>query len=115
MKEYSEAFVAFDVAKMKHAVAVAEVGLLGLVVSGGNAPPVLELVEQPLDEVTPFVFFGIVRRGVLAVALGRDDGLDLGRGQLFSNGVGIVALVGQQRLDLVGDHPQQWREALDVV
>ena len=34
---------------------------------------------------------------------------------LIANGVGIIAIVGQQRFDLVGDHPQQRREALDVV
>ena len=34
---------------------------------------------------------------------------------LLANGVGIIALVRQQRFDLVGDHPQQRREALDVV
>lgn len=63
----------------------------------------------------PLIFLGIVRRRVLAVALGRYDGLDVGFRQLLANGVGILALVGQQRFDLVGDHPQQRREALDVV
>lgn len=34
----------------------AEVGILGLVVEGRDAPPVLGFVEQALDRVTPFVF-----------------------------------------------------------
>ncbi len=92
-----------------------EVRFLALVVACGDASPVLELVEEALDQIAPLVFLGIVRRRVLAVSLGGDDGLDLGLRQLLANSVGIVALVGQQRFDLVGDHPQQWREALDVV
>jgi hypothetical protein len=37
----------------------------------------------------------------------------LRRGQI--KGIGIVALVGQQRLDPVGDHAEQGTKALDVV
>lgn len=86
-----------------------------LVVACGDTPPVLELAEQALDEVAPLVFFGIVGCRVFAVAFSRDDGLDPSLRQLFANSVGIVALVGQQRFDLVGDHPEQRREAVDIV
>jgi len=56
-----------------------------------------------------------VRHGVLAVALGRNDNVDLGGRQFLMNGVRVMALVGQQRFDLVGEHAHQRREALDVV
>ena len=50
-----------------------------------------------------------------SVALGRDDGFDFGCSQFLTDGIGVVAFVGQQRLDLVGDQAQQWAKALDVV
>ena len=53
--------------------------------------------------------------GFASVALGRDDGFDFICGQFLTDGIGVVAFVGQQRLDLVGDHAQQWPEALDIV
>ncbi len=39
----------------------ARVGLFGFVVAGGDPAPVLEFVEQPLDEIAPFVFGPVVR------------------------------------------------------
>jgi len=50
-----------------------------------------------------------------SVALGRDDSLDFGAGDLLANGISVVALVGEKRLDLVGGHPEQRREALGIV
>lgn len=54
----------------------AEIGFLGFVVAGGDAPPVLELAEQALDEVAPAIFLAIMRDGCAPVASGGDDRLD---------------------------------------
>jgi hypothetical protein len=85
------------------------------IVSGGDAPPVLEFAEQALDEITPAVFHAIVRDGCAAIALGRDDCLDAGCGELCADCVCVVALVGEQRLDPVAEHPEQRAEALHIV
>lgn len=50
-------------------------GFLGLVITGRNAPPVLELVEEALDLITPFVFGIVVRDWLASVAFCRNDGL----------------------------------------
>jgi len=88
---------------------------LGFVVAGSNTTPVLEFVEQALDEIAPTVFFTVMGHRVASVALGRDDGFDFGCGQFLPDRVSVVALVGQQCLNLVGDHPEQRPEALNVV
>jgi hypothetical protein len=75
----------------------------------------VESVEEPLDLVSPFVLGFVVRDRVAPVALCRDNGLDVGAGDLFANGVGIITLIGKERLDPVGNHPEQWRKALDVM
>lgn len=62
-----------------HEIDKAEVRFLGFVVSGCDAPPVLELVEQTLDEVAPAVFFAVVRDRIAPVALGGDDRLSVRR------------------------------------
>ena len=64
--------------------------------------PVLEFVEQALDEVAQ-------------VAPGRDDGFDVGFGEFPADGIGIIVPISQQRLDLVSNHSEHWAEALDVV
>lgn len=46
--------------------------LFGLVVSGEKAAPVIEVVEETLDEGAPFIFGAAVRNRVSAVAFGRD-------------------------------------------
>ena len=56
----------------------------GVVVACRDPAPVLKFVEQPLDQVAPFVFGAVVRSGVATVDLGRDHrlyacGLDLRR------------------------------------
>jgi len=56
-----------------------------------------------------------VRCEVATVAPGRDDRLDLGVGQFLADGIGIIALVGQQRIDPIRDHAHQRAEALDIV
>ncbi|GEM_PF-1265272 len=93
----------------------AEVGFLGLIVSGRNAPPVLEFVEQALDQVAPFVFGAVVRDGVAPVDLGRDHRLDARCLDLLADRIGIVAPIGQEGLDPVGYHAEQRSEALHIV
>lgn len=56
-----------------------------------------------------------MRSGGFPVALGRDDGLDFGFGQFVTDGIGIIALVRQERLDFVGDHAKERCKAVDVV
>lgn len=75
--------------------------------SGGDAPPNLELVEQPRDAVAPAALYKVVRRRVAAVGLGGDHRLHLGVGRFMSDRVGIVALVG--------DHAHQRPEALNIM
>lgn len=50
-----------------------------------------------------------------SVALCRDDSFDIGGGDLLANGISVIVLVGEKRLDLVGDHPEQRREALGIM
>lgn len=75
----------------------------------------LELVEEALDLITPFVFGFVVRDRLTSVALCRNDGFDVGLGDLFANGISVITLVGEKRLDPVGDHPEQRRKALNVM
>jgi hypothetical protein len=89
--------------------------LLGLVVACGDTAPVLQLVEQALDKVAPTVFLAIMRGGSAAVAFGGDDRLDTGFGDFLADGVGVIALVRQERLNTVGDHSKQRAEALNIV
>src|SRR3546814_16645033 len=94
---------------------LAQVGLSRFVVTGGNAPPVLELAEQALDEVAPAVLRTVVRDWRATVALGGDHRLDIGLGACVADGIGVVALVSEQRVDPRSQHPQQRPEALHVV
>jgi hypothetical protein len=50
-----------------------------------------------------------------AVALGWNDRLDIRLGEFLSDGVGVIALIGKQRLDPVSQHPEQGPEPLHVV
>src|SRR3546814_1608591 len=49
------------------------------------------------------------------VALGGDHRLDIGLGECVADGIGVVALVSEQRVDPLGQHPEQRPEALHVV
>ena len=44
-----------------------------------------------------------------------DHSLDFGLGQFLTDGVGVVALVRQQRLDSIREHAEQRAEAMDIV
>jgi hypothetical protein len=65
-----------------------------LVVSGGDAAELFELVEEALDDVALLVGVYIVGTLDLAVSFRRDDGLGAGLGDPVDEMVGVVALVG---------------------
>jgi hypothetical protein len=88
---------------------------VGLVVPCGDPAPVLELVEQALDEVAPFVFGAIVGDRRSAVGFGRDHRLDIGPGDLFADGIGIVTAIRKEGLDPVADHTEQRRKAVHIM
>lgn len=62
---------------------------------------------MPARLVVPFVFGFVMRERFAFVALRRYDGLDIGASDLFANGVSIIALVGEELLDPVENHPEQ--------
>ena len=53
--------------------------------------------------------------GYAPVALGGNDRLDTGCGKLCADGVGVVALIREQRVDAVAEHSEQRTKALHVV
>ena len=67
-----------------------------------NVPPIIELAEYVLDEISPTVFLAIMRDRYTAVALGQDDRLDTRCGDLGVDGIGNIGFVGEQRLDAAG-------------
>ncbi len=56
-----------------------------------------------------------MRSGVTTVDLGRDHGLDACRLDLLADRIGIVSPIGQEGLDPVGYHAEQWSKALHIV
>jgi hypothetical protein len=66
-----------------------------------------------LDAVTPAKLHPFVRCGVLMV--GPRGNYRVGVGQFLVDGIGIVALVGQQSVGPVCDHADQRTEALNIV
>ena len=93
----------------------AEVGFLGFVVAGGDPAPVLQFVEQPLDQVAPAVFRAVMRGRRAAVGFGGDHRFQAGGSDLVADGIGIVAAIGKERFDPIIDHPEQRSEALHIV
>lgn len=66
------------------------------VVSGGDAPELLDLVEEPFDEVPLPVNPGREDEAALAIGLGRNVGPSLPLGGFGPDGIAVIALVGQQ-------------------
>ena len=64
------------------------------VVSGGDAPEVFELIEEPLDLVSELIGLCIVRDLDFSVPLGRNNGLASGLFDHLPQRCGIVRLVG---------------------
>jgi hypothetical protein len=56
-----------------------------------------------------------VRSRPAAIGLGGDHRLDACSGDLFADGVGIVAAIGEEGFDPVIDHPEERRKALHVM
>ena len=54
-----------------------EVWLFDFVVSVCEASPILEIVDQPPDQVAPFVFVVVARLGITPIDLSRDHRLDI--------------------------------------
>ncbi|MCP8941043.1 hypothetical protein NK718_21180 [Alsobacter sp. SYSU M60028] len=56
-----------------------------------------------------------MRHGLTAVALGGDDSLHARARELVPDPVGVLAIIRQQRFDLLGDHVHERAEALGVL
>lgn len=69
----------------------------GLVVSGCDAPELLELVEHALDPIAVLVGTVVAGDGLFAVGLGRDDRQNPLEQQAGADIVAVVALVGQHQ------------------
>lgn len=65
--------------------------------------------------VAPLVGFAVELARFLAIAFRRDHGLDVQRLDRGDDVVAVIALVAEQRVDLVADHPQECHEAFGVV
>ena len=70
-----------------------------LVVSSGDAAPILEPAEASLDHVAVFVGLFVVADFLLAVGFARNDGLDAVLFEKEADGVGVVAFVGEKFFD----------------
>ena len=68
-----------------------------LVISGGDATELFELVEEALDDVALLVEVGVVGTLDLAVSFRRDDGRRSGLNDALDEMVGVIALVGNGR------------------
>jgi len=69
-----------------------------LVVPGGDAAGILELVEEALDTVAQGIEQWIDRALNLAIALCRNDRIGSVEPGIFANGIAVIASVGEQRL-----------------
>ena len=76
----------------------AEKAACGMIVSGGDAPAVLEPVEEALDPVSGRIQGAVDRVLDVPVLLGRDFGRAAPGADFVADGVAVVALVGQHDL-----------------
>ena len=84
-----------------------------LVIAGGHAPELLQLVEEPLGQVPFPVKHFVVGVGCLAVGPGRDDGFGSRVVYGPTQVVGVVSFVGDHGFRLKAVH--QLVAARDVV
>lgn len=82
------------------------------VVAGAEAAKLFESREAAFDAVALSVQALVVVLFLLAIGLGRDDGLGSGGLDVYEDGVGVLAFVGQHRLRLPGF---QQRDGLGAV
>ena len=87
----------------------AEVELYGFGITGGDPAPVLQLIEELLDQVAPAVFYTSVRLALAGMTA------SAGSGVLLKDGSGVVAAVSEKRFDLITDHSEQRHKAVNVV
>jgi len=69
------------------------------IVTGCDAPKVLELIEEPLDSVPELVGLDVVRDLDFSVAFGGNNSLYIGCLDQFTQRIGVVRFVGD---DAVG-------------
>lgn len=50
-----------------------------------------------------------------APSLGGDDGLHSGAGDFRSNGISIIAAIGEERLDAIADHSEKRRKTMNIM
>lgn len=70
-----------------------------LVVSGCDAPEVLQPAKASLDDIAALVGFLVVADFFLAVAFAWDDGLDFALLEESADGVGVISFVGEELFD----------------
>lgn len=69
-----------------------------LFVSGGNAPKMFDPCEEALDQIAVLVQMRIVESEVLAIGTRRDDRLGAAGLDTLDQCIGVVALVGDDRI-----------------
>ena len=89
-------------------------GFSCLVVSGRDAPELLETVEHPLDAVSIFVNPKVAGRRVLSVGFWRNDRPDTVDQEFFTQEVTVVAFVGEEQPRLADRYRQQVRNGVVV-
>ena len=72
----------------------------GLIVAGGDTSEVVELVEEPLDEVAFAVECEVAMLWRDAVGFGRDDRSDFPFPQGLDEGVSVIGLVSKKGLGI---------------
>src|SRR6185437_15519721 len=78
-----------------------------LVVSGGDASPVLEPAPETLDEIARLVGVAIVGDGSAPAGCGGNDHLGALRGDGGADGVGVVAAIGDEPVETAGGRLDQ--------
>ena len=73
---------------------------IGFFVAGRDASECLERTEEVLDQMAPFVHFGVVRDAPGAIGLGRDDRCSAAFLELGAQPVVVESLVADQRLKI---------------
>lgn len=50
-----------------------------------------------------------------ATAFGGNDGLHSDAGDLRADGIGVIAAIGEERLDAIPGHPEERRKTMDIM
>ena len=73
---------------------------VGFFIAGCNPPECLEMAEEVLDQMAPFVHFGIMRDSAGPVGLGRDDRCSAAFIEVGAQPVVVESLVADERLKI---------------